>query len=340
MNPADVAGASTSDSDQLPLNSNGPRTTFDLPCLKESTVALVLVVDDSPTDRIMASRFLQQESNLTVSFACDGNEALTRIREQLPDAVVTDLQMPECDGLQLVDLVMQEFPRLPVILMTARGSEEVAVEALRRGAASYVPKRVMATQLRDTVVRILSAASSDGRQSRLMHSLAESRLRFEIQNDVELIETLSEQIQGMLRCLPLGDESKRLRVVLAVKHAMLNGLYHGNLELPIDAEDLQSPAIVELIRERLSTAPYADRMLTIDMQISPHEATFLIRHEGPGFPAEACRTETADPCCPRHFTRGLVLMQSIMDETEILEDGRAISMLKRPSADLEVQFDE
>ncbi|MBS0203653.1 MAG: response regulator [Planctomycetes bacterium] len=302
-------------------------------------MSLVLVVDDSPTDRIMACRFLQQEPDLTVTFACDGNEALARIREQLPDAVVTDLQMPECDGLQLVDLVMQEFPRLPVILMTAKGSEDVAVEALRRGAASYVPKRVMATQLRDTVVRILSAASNDGRQSRLMHSLAESQLRFEIQNDPELIETLTEHIQGMLRCLPLGDESERLRVVLAVKHALWNGLYHGNLELPLDLEDLRSADVVELIQARLSAAPYADRMLTVEMRISPQEAAFLIRHEGPGFPPEVCRTEHADPCCPRHFTRGIVLMQSIMDETQILEDGHAISTRKRPSADQELLFE-
>lgn len=300
----------------------------------------VLVVDDSLTDRTMASRFLQQESDITVEFACDGNEALARIRDQLPDAVVTDLQMPECDGLQLVDHVMKEFPRLPVVLMTARGSEQIAAEALRKGAASYVPKRVMATQLRDTVVRILAAASNDNRQSRLMHSLAESFLRFEIQNDAELIETLAEHIQAMLRCLPLGDESERLRVVLAVKHGLLNGLYHGNLEIPADVEDLRTPEVTALIRERLTTMPYADRVLRLEARISPQEASFLIRHEGPGFSADACRKESLDPCCPHHFTRGVVLMQSIMDEIQIQEEGRAVSMVKRPNVVSDLIFED
>jgi CheY-like chemotaxis protein len=302
-------------------------------------VPTVLVVDDSLTDRTMASRFLQQESDITVEFACDGNEALARIRDQMPDAVVTDLQMPECDGLQLVDHVMKEFPRLPVVLMTARGSEQIAAEALRKGAASYVPKRVMATQLRDTVVRILAAASTDARQSRLMHSLADSYLRFEIQNDAELIETLTEHVQAMLRCLPLGDESERLRVVLAVKHAMLNGLFHGNLELPLDVEDLRTPEVTALIRQRLTTSPYADRVLVMEAHISPREASFVIRHQGAGFSAEACHTDSADPCCPHHFTRGIVLMRSIMDEIQILEDGHVVSMVKRPTVS-ELVFEE
>lgn len=300
----------------------------------------VLVVDDSLTDRTMASRLLQQDSDITVEFACDGNEAMARIRERLPDAVVTDLQMPECDGLQLVDLVMNEFPHLPVVLMTARGSEQIAAEALRKGAASYVPKRVLATQLRETVFRILASAANDGRQSRLMHSLSEGFLRFEILNDVALIEALADQIQGMLRCLPLGDESERLRVVLAVKHALLNGLYHGNLELPLDLENPCSPDTMTLVRQRMTTSPYADRVLGLEMRISPSEASFLIRHQGPGFAPALFEISAIDPCCPRHFTRGIVLMQTIMDDVQLLEDGHVVALIKRSLRQSELLIDE
>jgi len=173
-----------------------------------------------------------------------------------------------------------------------------------------------------------------------MHSLADSYLRFEIQNDADLIETVAEHIQGMLRCLPLRDESERLRVVLAVKHAMLNGLYHGNLALPCDVEDLRTPEVASLIQERLTTAPYADRILVIESKISPREAFFIVRHEGPAFPMAAGEQEFAGPTCTRHFTRGIVLMQSIMDEIQILEDGHAVSMVKRPSMDQEIVFED
>ncbi|HVW01384.1 MAG TPA: response regulator [Planctomycetaceae bacterium] len=300
----------------------------------------VLVVDDSPTDRAIVGRFLQEEPELSVSFACDGNEALNSIRTQLPDIVVTDLQMPDCDGLQLVDQVKQEFPGLPVILMTARGSEDIAAEALRKGAASYVPKRVMASQLRDTVVRVLSAAIADRQRSRLMHSLAECQCRFEIQNDPELIEPLTQQLQEMLLCLPLGDEAERLRVALAVKHMLQNGLYHGNLELPYDVEDLSSPAAVAVLQERLFTDPYANRTLFVEASISPREARFQIRHEGPGFADAAREAKSADPCNPQHFTRGLVLAQSIMDEVTISDDGRSVSIIKRSREAADMMVDD
>lgn len=300
----------------------------------------VLVVDDSPADRMIAGRMLQKDPNLNVTYACDGNDALDQIRQAMPDMVVTDLQMPDFDGLQLVDAVKREFPRLPMILMTALGSEEIAAEALRKGAASYVPKRALAAQLRDTVTRVLSAAAADRQHSRLMHSLADCDCRFIMQSDPDLIETLTTHLQEMLRCLPLGDESERLRVGIAVKHALLNGLYHGNLEVPLDTDDLQADSVASLIAERFASSPYADRTLVLEAQISATEAVFTVRHEGPGFPPDVCATGVNDPCATQHFARGLVLMRSIMDEVQFAQDGRAVILTKRAVSEPELSIDE
>ena len=89
-------------------------------------------------------------------------EALESMQRGMPDVVICDLQMPEMNGLELVEAVTREFPAIPVILMTARGSEEIAAEALRKGAASYVPKSRLADNLYDTVNRILAAAARIG----------------------------------------------------------------------------------------------------------------------------------------------------------------------------------
>ncbi len=75
------------------------------------------------------------------AYACDGRRPSTRSSGRLPAVVLTDLQMPEMDGLALVQEIRDQFPRLPVILMTAYGSEDVAIQALRAGAANYVPKK-------------------------------------------------------------------------------------------------------------------------------------------------------------------------------------------------------
>src|SRR5690349_13770360 len=101
----------------------------------------VLVVDDSPIDRRLAGGLLENHFACDVQFAADGKEALQQIERVAPDLVLTDLQMPEMNGLELVAAVKRDYPFVPVVLMTAQGSEDLAAEALRRGAASYVPKR-------------------------------------------------------------------------------------------------------------------------------------------------------------------------------------------------------
>ena len=103
-------------------------------------MSTVLVVDDTAVDRKLASRLLEKSGVLRVLDADGGQRALEIIAEQLPDVVVTDLQMPEMDGLQLVTAVQERFPEIPVVLMTAHGSEDNAALALEHGAVSFVPK--------------------------------------------------------------------------------------------------------------------------------------------------------------------------------------------------------
>ena len=110
-------------------------------------MATILVVDDSPVDRHLAGKLLEKHAGLTVAYATDGRDALTVMERSAPDLVLTDLQMPEMNGLELVEEIRIHYPTVPVILMTAHGSEEIAIQALRVGAASYVPKRNLAKDL-------------------------------------------------------------------------------------------------------------------------------------------------------------------------------------------------
>ena len=100
----------------------------------------ILIVDDSEVDRRLVGGLLQRETNYEVRFAHNGREALNDIRKLVPDLVLTDMNMPERDGLGLVNAVRLHYPHVPVILMTAHGSDDLAIEALEQGAASYVPK--------------------------------------------------------------------------------------------------------------------------------------------------------------------------------------------------------
>ena len=79
--------------------------------------------------------------------------------------------MPQMDGLELVEAVRAKYPLTPVILMTAHGSEDLAIRALKKGAASYVPKQSLAQNLAETLDQVFSAAQTKVSERRILDTV-------------------------------------------------------------------------------------------------------------------------------------------------------------------------
>ena len=286
----------------------------------------VLVVDDSPIDQRLAGGLLQKHFECTVAYAADGKQALAHMTEQLPDLVLTDLQMPEMNGLELVAAVKSDYPFVPVILMTAQGSEDIAAQALRRGAASYVPKRRLADDLPATVERILNGSFEDRAHSQIMHYLESNESVFVLANDLVAIHALVDHFREMLRCLPLGDETERLRVGVALEEALRNAYYHGNLEISTAGNNATREQIAG---QRLDEVPYRDRHIRVTAKVSRIDATFIIRDDGPGFDVSTLPSGEDLPADDHAAGRGVVLMRSIMDEVRYNAAGNEVTLVKR-----------
>src|SRR5208337_4834324 len=119
----------------------------------------------SSMDRQLTGGIIRNLGGWTPTFANDGREALAAMERAAPDIVLTDLLMPEMDGLELVQAIRAKYPTIPVILMTAHGSEDIAIQALQKGAASYVPKKCLARDLAETVDNVMAVAQT-GRNQR------------------------------------------------------------------------------------------------------------------------------------------------------------------------------
>lgn len=301
----------------------------------------VLVVDDSEVDRRLVGGLLEKQAGLSVLFAEDGKDALAQLDRLLPDVVLTDILMPEMDGLQLLSAIQRDYPLIPVILMTARGSEEIAAEALRQGAASYVPKKNLADDLVETVERVLSASREDRGHSRLMHYLDHSESEFVLRNDLAAVAALVGYLQQMLRCMPLGEETERLRVGIAVEEALKNAYYHGNLEVGAALGRVDHKAYTELANQRLLEEPYRNRRIYVRADVSRSQAVFCIRDEGPGFD-HSHLPHAADPDDEETPSgRGVILMRTIMDEIAYNDAGTEVTLIKRtPPAEPAGEDDE
>lgn len=112
----------------------------------------ILVVDDDESVRWVTQAQLQQ-SGYAVDAAASGAEALERISAAAPDLVITDLMMPGMSGVELLREVREKYPEILVILVTAFGTVENAVEAMKAGAYDYITKPVNMDELRLIVRR-------------------------------------------------------------------------------------------------------------------------------------------------------------------------------------------
>lgn len=297
---------------------------------------IILVVDDSQVDRRLMGKFLSKDVDWLIQYAENGEQAMDQIRDALPDVVVTDLLMPEMDGIELVTAVRDHYPDLPVILATAHGSEALAVEALDRGAASYVPKSDLADKLIDTVEQVLGMASSGRRCDRLSSCLANHQYTFRLDNDPELIAPLVDRVQQAILEMKLCNPTQRMHAGIAMEEALLNALYHGNLELSGEhwrehRANLRQGVLSDPVKQRQHEPPYCDRTIDMQIDISPQKARFVIRDQGPGFDIAAVPKRHDPETLQEHGGRGLVLMRNFMDQLAFNEHGNEVTMVMLPS---------
>jgi DNA-binding NtrC family response regulator len=116
--------------------------------------ARLLIVDDEPEGR-QALLELARSWGYEVQAAADGTEALRRAIEWQPDLLITDLVMPHMDGLWLLRALRAELPDLPVLLLTGRGTVQVAVQAIKEGAQEFIEKPPDPAHLKVVLERVL-----------------------------------------------------------------------------------------------------------------------------------------------------------------------------------------
>ena len=134
----------------------------------------VLVVEDDETTRTPIAMYLQDEG-YEVYEAESAEEGLFLIQEKAPDTVISDIRFKGMNGLDLLSRIKEHSPDLPVILMTAYGTVEDAVHAMRMGAETYLTKPVRIEELKLILEKAYEKLKLRNEITRLKRELAESR---------------------------------------------------------------------------------------------------------------------------------------------------------------------
>ncbi len=149
----------------------------------------ILVVDDEAPIRDMIRKGLSQMGGYNVEVAQNGVEAIEKIEKDVFDLVLTDLKMPEMDGLELLKTIKGTRPEVMVILVTAYGSIETAVEAMKIGANDYITKPI---DLNELLIHVSKAQKESLllRENRLLRM--EVRKKFEFNNIIGKSKKMQE----------------------------------------------------------------------------------------------------------------------------------------------------
>jgi two-component system, NtrC family, response regulator HydG len=134
----------------------------------------VLVVDDEEANRVTLERIIQREG-WEVVHAPDGRAGMDRLRREPVDVVLTDLKMPGMSGLELLRAVKSLAPDVEVLVMTAFGTVETAVEAMKEGAYDYVTKPLRRHELVGSLRKAFEKRGLILENQRLRDALAQER---------------------------------------------------------------------------------------------------------------------------------------------------------------------
>jgi DNA-binding NtrC family response regulator len=144
--------------------------------MKEPHVSIV-IIDDNPASLELLSTALDTEG-LQILTATDPEEGLETVFRVHPQIVITDLMMPGITGMDVLDRIVAFDPAIDVILISAHGTPESAVEAIRKGAADFLSKPLPLASLRERTSRLIEDARRRNRGGALEHQIFEAA-RFE-----------------------------------------------------------------------------------------------------------------------------------------------------------------
>ncbi len=178
----------------------------------------LLVIDDEQSVRYSFRRVFESD-RVTVLTARTAAEGLQQIREQAPDVVVLDLQLPDRSGLDVFHDIHAQDPKRPVIFITAHGTTETAIEAMKRGAFDYLVKPVDLERLSQVLDRAYEAA-------RLMHVPAVLPAEDSIDRIVGRSPVMQEMCKAIGRIAPQDVNVLILGESGTGKELVARALYH------------------------------------------------------------------------------------------------------------------
>ncbi len=287
----------------------------------------VLIVEDDYASRLFLESLLES-NNFTFRSASNGIEGLNIFDEYHPDIILTDIQMPIMDGLELLEAVRDKKTDAIVIIITAFGTENYAIQALHLGANNYLKKPVSSQDLLKLLKKYQAFINSKYSPDALPGSLINRTFKLEFHSEFNKIPKIVDKI--ILESNLVVDDNIRVNIELGLVELITNAIEHGNLTITYDEKQhaLNEGNLDELYKERTDNIQYRLRKIFVDFLENPDFVQWTVTDEGNGFDWR----QLPDPTDQNHILelngRGIFISKFLFDEIEYNQKGNSVTARK------------
>lgn len=286
----------------------------------------ILLVDDDTSPARLADSVVPDGSRCQVTCVDDSRAALDCLKTARFDLLISDLRVPEIDGVALLQEVCTQYPNLPSIVITSFGNQGMALEALQAGAHSYVPRQYVRQTLAATVETVLNATAEQREEEELLCSVMRHDVTLSLPSDRTRIAPTVRYLQKIAGAMGLVDRARRVHFGVAIEEALSNAVVHGNLEVSSELREQDDDAWTRTIEQRTHQPPWKSRRVTVRAELTPLVGTFTVSDEGPGFDVTSLPDATDPENLLRPHGRGIMLMTAFLDSVQFNDRGNSVQL--------------
>jgi CheY-like chemotaxis protein len=295
----------------------------------ERPLPTLLIVGDPSRLNIARDALIELELGWEVVFAGSALEALDVPAYREVDVILVDLGNPHIEAVELVESIHGQFPKTPIVLMSAPFAVNAALECMRRGAVNHFPRELLDSEPLAVLETLQAAARDHQRRRTVLARMDNVYFEFTLANDRASVPAIAGRLAEATVETGLCDRAAGTRVGVAIEECLLNAIVHGTLEITSDLRQVDEAAYHREIETRRVEAPYARRRVKVTARISHQEGVFVIQDEGPGFDVSKIPDPTDPANLLRVSGRGILLMRSFMTTVHFADRGRRVTLVKR-----------
>lgn len=286
----------------------------------------VLVVEDDFSSRELLRICIEKEGYQCFT-AVDGVEGFNSFKKNNPDVIVSDVRMPNMNGIELLEAIRKISKEVIIIFITGHGTEELALQALQLGANNYLKKPIDITEIKTLMSRYCDVIRSKSIESNLLDLIKHREMEIEIDSDMKIVQSLANYLAE--KTGNLFDSKEKIRIELGLNELLMNAVEHGNWNISYEEKNkaLLDNKISELYESKRSDPDLKHKKVRVLYKQSEKCCEWSIADDGDGFDWRTIPSSTNSPLL-KISGRGVMLSKLQFDEFEYLGKGNIVKVKK------------